>query len=207
MSGGRQASRDAAGSRDDGSLVPESWGLVLRSGGHWRTVWARLVESILGVIGVGLGLMAVSLWILPGALLSQEVLSMKAVLTTVLAMGGILLLRFANQGLCTEVHLDRLRGEIRIVARNRAQRLRLIDCMTFADIDRVELEEGDDDQSGGPARLVLYLRGSGERVLLVGGPVARLAQVRDLIDLDLSRARRVADAPSGDLTRLIPGLA
>ncbi len=185
--------------------MPESWGFVIRSGGVWRNIRVRFVESLLGIIGLGLCLIAVCLWIIPGALLSQEVLGMKAVLTTVLAMGGILLLRFSNQGLGTEVHIDRLRGEIRVVARNRAQRLRLIDCMTLADIDRVELEDCDVDQEAGLGRLVVYLHGSGERVLLVSGPVGRLAQVRDLIDLDLSRAHRVVGAPSGDLTRLIPG--
>lgn len=185
--------------------MPESWGLILRSGGSWRTVAARLCESLLGIFGVGLGLLALSLWIVPGALLSHDVLGMKAVLTTFLAMGGVLLLRFSNQGLCTEVHLDRLRGEIRVVARNRAQRLRLLDCMTFADVARVDLEEDGADQGAAAARLVVYLRGSGERVLLASGAFVRLAPVRDLIDLDLSRARGIVQAPSGDLTRLIPG--
>ncbi len=187
-------------------VVPASWGLILRSGSGWRVTVARLSESLLGATGVALGLVAVGLWVAPGAVRGPDVLGMKTVLTTFLAMGGVLLLRFASQGLCTEVHLDRLRGEIRVVARNRAGRLRLIDCMTFADITAAVLDPVDPAAPGGARRLVVHLRGSGERVPLASGPAASLTVVRDLIELDLQRARQAADAPISDLARLAPGL-
>lgn len=206
MSARRQEKRVATWEYGGQDLVAESWGLILRSGGRWGDVPARLAEVLLGSFGLALVLLAIGLWIVPGALLGPDLLGMKSALTTGLVMGGVLIWRFANQGLCTEIHLDRLRGEIRVVARNRAQRLRLLDCMTFADIDHVELEGADAVPGGSPARLVVHLHGSGERVLLASGAAVRLAPVRDLIDLDLSRARRVAGAPSGDLSRLICGI-
>lgn len=190
-------------------LDPVDWGHVLHSGSPFRRTALRMAEAAVGALGLGLILLAVAQWVLPGAIVTGDVLGHKAAVSAFLAMPGLLLLHYAGQGFQTEVHLDHVRGELRIVAGNRARQVRLLDSIAFAEIAALEVAR----PGNGPAipsargRLLVHLVHGDAPLALVSGPVAQLSRVAAVFARDIERALRHAAAPSGDLGRVAPDLA
>jgi hypothetical protein len=203
------ASAEAAG------LVATGWGYILVSGGPWRRRVLDLAEAVVALAGVALVLLAVGQWVAPFGLAADGVLAHRLTATMLFAMGGLLLLRYAAHGFQTEAHLDRVRGEIRIMARNRNGHLRLLDCISFADITAVSVDraagKGRPGKGGagkdGSARLLLHPDTGAAPLPLVHGPARHLAPLAAMVARDVVRARDAASAPRGSLGRLVPGIA
>jgi len=201
----------APGRDDDGipGLDPVDWGFVLRSSSPLRRTLLRMAEAAVGAVGLGLILMAVAQWVLPGAVVTGDVLGHKAAVSAFLAMPGLLLLHYAGQGFQTEVHLDRVRGEVRIVASNRARQVRLLDSIAFGEIAALEVARAGDGPvvASARGRLLVHLVHGDEPLALVSGTAARLSQVAAVFARDIEREMRHAAAPSADLGRVTPDLA
>lgn len=167
-----------------------------------RRTLLRAAEAATGAVGLALVLMAVAHWLLPGTIVSAGVAGHKAALTAFLVMSGLVLLRYSGQGFQTEVHLDRHRGELRIVACNRAGHVRLLDSLDFAEIAAIEVDRGTDGATHG--RLLVHLVHDGRPLALVSGPIARLSPVAAALAGEIERALRHVRVPAVDLGRVSP---
>jgi hypothetical protein len=212
---GRDVPSRASG--DEHGSVPgldaTEWGWILRSGSPLRRTALRMAEAATGATGLALVLVALAHWVVPGAILSGGVLGHKAAVTAFLVMSGLLLLRYAGQGFQTEVHLDRERGELRIVACNRAREVRLLDSLAFAEIAALEVARSGEGTTRGAVRgrLLVHLVHGDAPLTLVSGPAARLSPVAATFARDIEQATRHArPGPAdtgGDLGRVSPDFA
>jgi hypothetical protein len=181
---------------------PVDWGLVLRSGSPLRRRVLRLAEAATGAVGLALVMLAVAHWLLPGTIVSGGVAGHKAALTAFLVMSGLVLLRYAGHGFQTEVHLDRQRGELRIVACNRAGAVRLLDSLDFLEIAALEVARSGDGATRG--RLLVHLVHGDAPLTLVSGPLTRLSPVAAALAHEIEQSLRHLRGPSGDLGRVAP---
>lgn len=162
------------------------WGYVLRTEAN-PGIAILMMQAIAGAVGILFILAALAFWLLPGAILSGDVMVLKLVASGLcLVLGGILL-RYASSGAQPELHIDQSRCEVRVVTRNGRGRTRMVGRYAFEDITNVRVRpDGEDEVMG----LLLLELGSPEDVILAArAPEHQLSILRRRIARDLKQSK------------------
>jgi hypothetical protein len=172
---------DGAG-RDVAPLVRETyWGYEIREhAGHRDQETA--MEAFLRFLGLVLVLAAYAQWLLPAGLFGEDANTARAGLTFAFGAGGAAIYWFANRGLTNSVQVDLSRRELRLVARNARNQLRLRRRLPMEDVQSAFLRRS--KEPGHDAELCLRLMGGAE-LLLAQGPEAEMAALHRRMCLDL----------------------
>lgn len=173
--------------RDKHSLAVDTapWGYSIRDGAT-DSLTGKLVASSGRFVGAILLMAAAGLWVMPDALLTPEVLSMKLgamVMFTIL--GGYI---FWVGRTCTpgEFQVDTTLGEVRVGTRSVNGVFRERGVLSFDEISSVFLLRSKEQRNA--ARLFLRV-GSGDDALEIAtGRQAELERLRDRITRDLQSA-------------------
>jgi hypothetical protein len=167
------------------------WGYIVRPPQGAMSFFAL---SEIGAVfsGVLLMMLGAGQWLIPGAILTEDLLSMKIVTTTLFISIGLMLFWIGRRGLVQELHLDRLRGELRFIQRNHAGQSRLVGRLPFDQVESVFIHRS--EIRG--AKSKLYLREAGRRSarLLYAAKEAELIGVRDRLIDEMSPKKRKAPA-------------
>lgn len=153
-----------------------------------------VMEGSLKFFGLAMVLSAGALWLLPGAIIAGDVLTMKLALTAAFLATGLALFWHANRGFQYEIQIDAGRREVRIATRNSRDESRTRRRIPMRDIESCFLRRSKEPNA--PARLYLRLRGSPVPVALIGGPEHALGMLHQRLSRDLRppRARALARA-------------
>lgn len=129
-----------ARSSDDTVRVSDTfWGYVVRPGrkAHDRAAVGEMIATFASMM---LAMAAYAQWLLPGANTDTEVLPFKIAATVIFAFLASLLFLIARRGLCYEVQIDKQRGVVRTVRRNRHGASTQTGLFAFHDIDRIVIK-------------------------------------------------------------------
>lgn len=173
--------------RDDAVCVNDTfWGYVVRPSRKAinRAAYGEMTASFAGVL---LAMSAYAQWLLPGTIVSPEVLPFKLVGTVVFAVLACFLYLIARRGLCYEVQIDKQRGVLRTARRNRHGSSSQTSSIAFHDINSVFIK-----RSKAPlSRDQLLIRPGG------GLPLIQVAVGRSK-ELEPILARMVGDLRNGN---------
>jgi len=165
-------------------IVSETyWGYVVRPS-EPLLERAALIEMIATFSGVLAFMAAFGIWLLPGADDSAQVWPFKLAGTAVFVLFATWLIWTARTGRVRELHLDRAKREIRIVARNRKGQGRLLSVHPFASVASIVLRHHASGMF--PARLCLRLADSGQVLNVARSGADELLPIRDRLVADLS---------------------
>ena len=158
------------------------WGYIVAAGGD-RFDHETLGEMGMRFIGVIFVLMAYAHWLLPGSLVSLDVLTMKLVMSAFFASAGALFYWYASKGLHLEVQIDTTRREIRVANRNFRGRTRLQSRVAMFEIESAFIQRSKDTM--GPAHLFLRRRNSPELVHIATANESELSVLHARLSKDL----------------------
>jgi len=170
------------------------WGYILvpNSAANRR---ASVVEVLCLFFSVMLIIAGLGQWILPGAATGPEVLGIKAGATLVFVLLGGVLMWYAQRGLATEVQIDLVEGQVRLVARNRRGKARVQTAMDFDEVGSAFIHRS--HAPFVPSRLFLRYCDTEVLIEVACGPEAELEDLLDRLAADLvapPSAVRRADA-------------
>lgn len=180
-------------------IVSETyWGYVVRPAEPYLER-AAIIEIAATFAGVLVFCAAYGHWLLPGSDFSAMMIPIKIVSTLIFAVFGATLIWVGRQGMVQEMHVDRLKSEIRLVQRNRHGDGRMTASFRFRDVASVVLRRSKSPFA--PARLALRIARSGGMVDILTSDENELLPIRDRMIVDMSPRFREA-AP---VRRLRPG--
>jgi hypothetical protein len=182
-------------------IVSETyWGYVIRPAEPCLER-AALVEILATFSGILVFLAAYGQWLLPGSDLSISVVPLKLVSTVIFVALGATLVWIGRMGMVQELHVDRVKAELRLVQRNRLGHGRLVGQIAFAEVSSVVLLRSRTPVL--PSRLSIRLAGEKGRVDLLPSDEEQLLPIRDRLISDLSPRFRAA-APAAKPRRTVP---
>lgn len=175
-------------------IVSETyWGYVIRPAEPFLER-AALVEILATFSGVLVFMAAYGQWLLPGSDLSISVVPLKLVSTVIFVVLGATLVWIGRMGMVQELHVDRLKAELRLVQRNRSGHGRLVGQIAFREVSSVVLLRSRTPVL--PSRLSIRLAGEKGQVDLLPSDEEQLLPIRDRLISDLSpRFRAEAAEP------------
>jgi hypothetical protein len=179
------------------------WGY--RVAGRRAPVWLVGLQGLCWIAGLGFGLVAIGIWVAPGAGAGSDLLAFRLGASVPLAALAALLLAHASRGTTLAVEVDLRLGEVREVLSSRTGRSGILtrhgfDAVAGVTLDRVPGQ-------GDTAVLALRLRAGDERLVVARGPELMLAALQERLgrDLMVGRRRRLAEviesvgaAPAGE---------
>jgi hypothetical protein len=168
------------------------WGYVIRPP-EPQLERAAVIEMVAIFAGVLLFLAAYGQWLLPGADAADGVIGLKLVSTVLFAVLGGSLAWLGRRGMVQELHVDRLKSQLRLVQRNRHGEGRLTAVFAFSDIGSVVLKRSKTPWR--TARLCLRLAGSGSFVEVLVAAEVELLPIRDRLIVDMSPRFRADPRP------------
>lgn len=170
------------------STTMTSWGYVVRTRDK-RAKRAALIERVCLIAGVALIIPGAWHWALPGVANAFD--SAGGHMTTVVSVlvAGLLFFWISVRGLREEVHVDRSRKELRVMAVNRNGQTRPKYVISFSDIESAFLKRGEDSFT---AQLYLRLK-KGEPMVIASGDSQALESLNSRLTQDLGRAGIAAD--------------
>ncbi|MCP5036960.1 MAG: hypothetical protein GY945_05090 [Rhodobacteraceae bacterium] len=161
---------------------PTLWGYVLISTFDQEPP-VGVIAMLRKILGVGLMIAAMALWLAPEAMAGAEIIEMKLALTTLYVALGTLFLHRARQVIRREVQVDLEGRELRSGFRNLSGSFSLECVHAFEDVDVVSLWDADHDPD--MAWLLLQLADSDFALVAARGPKAKLDPYRVRLAKDL----------------------
>lgn len=158
------------------------WGCIIRSYAGTKSA-SYIVRWLSGFIGLSLVFAAIGFWVLPGSLLSADVVVMKFASSASLCMSGFLFLWFASQQTRREVHVDRSRRELREALRNSRGNAYMLRRYSFDDIGSVFLERS--TRQSNVARLMLRYKNTSQVIVIATADEKKLTELRDRLAKDI----------------------
>lgn len=173
----------AEGPRAAPILSETYWGYVIRPS---MPVLERaaMVEMAATFCGILVVMAAYGQWLLPGTSFSPALMPMKLAFTLIFVALGATLIWIGRMGMVQELHVDRVKEELRLVQRNRCGEGRLVCQIAFAEISSVVLLRSRHPLM--PSRLSIQLSGSHGQMDLLPADEATLLPIRDRLIADLS---------------------
>lgn len=173
----------AEGPRSAPILSETYWGYVIRPSEPFLER-AAMVEMMATFSGILVFLAAYGQWLLPGTDLSAPLLPIKLVSTVIFAALGATLCWIGRMGMVQELHVDRVKSELRLVQRNRTGQGRMVGQIPFGQVSSVVLLRSRTPLM--PARLSIRLTGERGQVDLLPSDEDVLLPIRDRLIADLS---------------------
>jgi hypothetical protein len=159
------------------------WGYVIRPAEPFLER-AAIIEIAATFAGVLMFCAAYGHWLLPGSDFSAMMIPVKIVSTLIFAAFGATLFWVGRQGMVQEMHVDRVKSEIRLVQRNRHGEGRVIAMFRFQEVASVVLRRSKSPFS--PTRLALRMARSGGMVDILPSDENELLPIRDRLIVDMS---------------------
>lgn len=116
-----------------------SWGYTVLLNGHVTSRYLMRLEMALICAGLGIFVMVLGFWLMPGTNNSMTVIGLKTGLSMALGIAAMALLELAGRGLRREVQFDSERKQVRSVWRNRKNRTALQTVFEFEEINSIFL--------------------------------------------------------------------
>ncbi len=142
-----------------------------------------MFQALAYFLGIGAAMASVGLWLMPGATLQGDVVSMKIAVSVVFGAAAILLFWFSSRGIASEMQVDVVRRELREAVRSRSGAITLVGRTRFDEIESVFLSR--DAARPGTATLRMRFKGGAHTLDLVTGPEERLTGLKDRLGRDL----------------------
>ncbi len=158
------------------SITETHWGYILR-----RKSAASSVEGVLRFMGIVLVMASYAFWLVPGGLISSEVLLTKIVVASGFAMLGAALYFVAVRGFGSETQIDTAEREVRFARRNGRGETKVMTCIPFGLVESVFVQRDELH----PATLCLRPVGNGEVRKMVYGLERELNLVHSRLCKDL----------------------
>lgn len=158
------------------------WGCIIRSYAGTHSA-SHIIRWLSGFVGLALVFAALGFWVLPGSLLSADIMVMKFASSASLCMSGFLFLWFSSQQTRREVHIDRARGELREALRNSRGNAFMLRRYAFEDIGSVFLERSTRQKS--VARLLLRYKNTSQVIVIATADEKKLTELRDRLAHDI----------------------
>lgn len=187
--------------RRGGPAVTETfWGY--RIAGRQAPMWLVGLQGLWWTLGLGFGLVAIGIWVAPGAGSGAGLLAFKLGASVPLAALAALLLAHAGRGTTLAVEVDLRLGEVREVITSRTGRAAVLARHGFDAVAEVTLAR----MAGGgdAAMLVLRLREDGERVPVARGSALLLTGLQERLERDLMLGRRARLVGMVEAARHVP---
>ena len=165
------------------------WGYVIAA----KSRTPRLVviwQAVTYFIGLAAAIVAVALWFLPGASMSDDVLSMKIAVSVVFGAAAILCFWFASRAVKSELQVDLVKRELREALCARSGARKIVGRIPFDQIDAVFLSRATETRA--TAKLQMRFKKGGNVVDMATGPEAQLAVLKNRLVYDL----RTTTAPA-----------
>jgi hypothetical protein len=162
------------------------WGY--RIAGRRAPVWLVGLQGLCWIAGLAFGLVAVGIWVAPGASAGSDLLAFKLGASVPLAALAALLLVHASRGTTLAVEVDLRLGEVREVLSSRTGRSGVMARHGFDAVAGVTLERL--PGHGDTAALALRLREGDARLVVARGPELMLAGLQDRLGRDLMVGQR-----------------
>jgi hypothetical protein len=162
------------------------WGYIIRERDP-ATDRRALRDWVLLFLGATLLAAALGQWLFPGAIVSQELLSIKLALTATMAGLGLACFHGVARRTSVEVQVDTVKRELRVAERDRRGAERVIDRVPMRDIDSAYVKRGARASAGG--HLLLRVAGSEAPLHFASGSERELRLLHDRLRNDLRPAR------------------
>lgn len=162
--------------------VETYWGYIIRSENCDRS-FAIMLQWASAFLGISLLVAAFGLWVLPGSMVSSDIVGFKLGISSLMVVLGMALVWFASHGTFYEVQIDLARMELREVLRNNRGAARVQNRIKFEDIDAVYI-----DRSAGKnakARLMLRLNASSQLIEIASDYEENLIRLHTRLGRDL----------------------
>lgn len=180
------------------ALDPTHWGYSLHAKDDIGTI-TRIAAMGGRFFGVILLMAAAGLWVMPDAMMGNDVFAMKLAATVMFTIFGGYLYWVGSNGIGTEIQIDTNRGEIRVGRRSLQGAFVSKGMLRFSDVASVFLVRAKE-----PGQIThLYMRiGAGDTALeIAAGDEPRLDALRERLTRDLTRPTRPARAVNERLAR------
>lgn len=164
------------------SNVETYWGYIIRDQSGDRTV-AILMQWAAAVLGVSLLVAVIGFWVLPGAMVSQDVFGFKIGVTAVMVVVGMALVWFASYGTNYEVQVDLARQELREVLRTNRGAARVQKRVKFEDIDAVFVDRSAGEDA--KAELIVRLAASSNGIVVASDYEEHLTRIYTRMGRDI----------------------
>ncbi|MEM6477922.1 MAG: hypothetical protein AAF647_02625 [Pseudomonadota bacterium] len=105
---------DDAGAQSTIKMDARRWGYHLKARGA-ASGFGALMRLVKSVFGVAMAMAALSLWVLPGSMVSVDLLAMKAGATIALLMLAVICWQGSRGSKEPEIHIDFIRQEVRVM--------------------------------------------------------------------------------------------
>lgn len=177
------------------------WGYVIRETEEGFDARA-LAESGMRFLGLILIVAAFAQWLLPGALLGDDVLPMKLALMFALIAFGAGIYWYGDRAYRNEVEIDTTRRELRIMGRNGRGQGKLHKRIPMAEVESAYVKRT--GNSGLTAHLLFRLRGDADPMHLATGEEAELRVLHARLCRDLQPAKERMERRMARETRTAP---
>lgn len=171
----------AAFSPNNGPIVEESyWGFSVL--GTTRGLVSHYIsQGVALFFGAAFLAAMIGLWILPGAAVQSDSLTMRLGLTAFFGIISWILINFANRGVVSEIQIDCNLCEVREVLKNRVGKSTLVGQFSFDSFDGITIDRSSGDKedvalslnSVDPAKHIHIARGSEAQIGVLYGRLTR----------------------------------
>lgn len=144
-------------------LTETHWGYIL-SAGKDAAGGSAMSEAAMRFVGIVFVMTAYGVWLVPEGLLAGNAVQLKAIMATVLALGGAALYFLASYALVLETQVDTAAREIRLARRVRGRKARVVRRIPFGAVQSAYVRRDE----GKPAELHLRI-GADDVVHVVSG--------------------------------------
>ncbi len=143
------------------SISETYWGYEIRDRVD-RFDRSHLLEPVLRFLGLVLVLTAYGQWFLPASLYGTEAVATKALLCFLLGVAGCWVYWLSSRGFSTQIEVDTVRREIRVVRRNGQGRRRVVNAIRMRFVESAFIQR----TKGRASQAHLFLRVKPNDVLL-----------------------------------------
>lgn len=163
------------------------WGFVVIEARTDGT--ADLISTVLGrIAGAALLIVALALWVMPGAILAPDMILMKLALTASLLAAGFALVYHARHEWRPELQVDAAHREIRLALRSMFGEVRTKARLRMAEIDECFIRPS--REFDGYSDLCFRILGDDTPLRMATAPVEQLRPVLERLTRDLRTPRQ-----------------
>ncbi|NRB01150.1 MAG: hypothetical protein HRU32_15295 [Rhodobacteraceae bacterium] len=185
--------RSQVGVRGDGrrstlSVSETFWGYIVYETAE-RFDRESVAEGVLRFLGLILILSAYGQWLIPGSILTDDVIVMKLAISVIFVVFGIALYWFANRGFRTEWQIDASRREIRMATRNGRGNSKLVSRIPMSDVESAFVKRGQTQ-----SHMFFRLRGVPDPMHVLSGSEADLRDFYERLRHDMRPPRDRVEA-------------
>jgi hypothetical protein len=146
----------------------------------------QLPELGLKFVAAAFLVAALAKWLLPGSILSGDVVVMKLILTFALLGAAAAVFGFADRGFGAELQVDAVLREIRVCSRNAQGVAHVTDCIAMLDIEECFVRPAERE---GFTEICLRVAGQAEPVAIAAGRLTDIAPILQRLTRDLRTPR------------------